>query len=156
MKKLLLQDTEKLHSCNRRFLLTFFRSKCVFDNITFWVTGLHFLGRHLILSIGCILPYTWILSIHPQLWLCWSFTLLDFLTSIFSNLSYSASFESLTCCLDFSYLLHFAGYMDCCCLNLSLDFLPFFLCYSNNDPFFSTTSKTSIWMLCHLSFWLYL
>ena len=46
-------------------------------------------------------------------------------------MSYSVSFESLNCCSYFSYVLYFAGYMNCCCFYLSLDFLSFFLYYSH-------------------------
>ena len=54
----------------------------------------------------------------------------------------------------FPMVVHFAGYMDSCCLYLSLDVFSFSLYDSNQDPFFKTTSRTSTCVIYRLPFWL--
>ena len=103
MMKLLQQDTEMVHSCNRYFLsfsfLRCLRNNSVFAIIIFLVADSLFLVRHLRLRvIECIFHYTWFFSIHISLWLLQDFIhFIGFFNEIFfPNLSHTPT-------LSFSY-----------------------------------------------------
>ena len=106
--------------------MRYFSNNCDFEDITFWVSGLLFLvGLNLWLT-ACFITLGFFLFILNSDCFGVLLSLLGILTKFFFVISVLVCFfQILKLLFGLFLVLHFAGYMDCCCLYFLLDFLFF-------------------------------
>lgn len=141
MIRLLLQDTVKLHSCNRCFLGFWvpkvFLCQLSFHIITLWFSycNLPFLINHFSFYNNCIFHCTSFLFSRTQIWVLYCF----FLFFLKKNCYSSALYYSASCEWFFTHSLLLVGWLSLC-FTLPLSG---YLYNSRLDPFLKIISKVT-------------